>query len=139
MLTLDETTIFFHYRRTAPALADHKLAGVIKNWAKLVRPATHSSKSASHATSIRSTSTTVQNTTTGTIGASSCITIGANENDDDEVLEQREPEDNTTGGFADEFELDNFEADAARSSPIKGGKRVTSDVGFSPHFTHMHQ
>ena len=133
MLTLDETTLFFHYRRTtAPAEADHKLAGVIKSWAKLVRPA-NSSKTASRASSIRSAPTTLQNSTTET---SSHITIGAAENDADEELEQRE--ENTIGGFADEFELDDFEADAARSSPVKGGKRVTSDVSFSPHFTHMH-
>jgi hypothetical protein len=131
MLTLDETTLFFHYRRTtAPAEADHKLTGVIKSWAKLVGSATNSSKT-SRASSIQSAPTTLQNSTTETSGR---ITIGAAENDADEELEQRE--ENTIGGFADEFEVDDFEADAARSSPIKGGKRVTSDVSFSPHFTH---
>jgi hypothetical protein len=88
MLMLNKTTLFFHYcRTTVPAEADHKLTGIIKSWAKLVGSATNSSKTASHAFSIQSMPTTLQNSTTET---SSCITIGAAENNADKELEQHE-------------------------------------------------
>jgi hypothetical protein len=131
MLTLDETTLYFHSRRTS-ATADHKLAGVVKNWAKLIQPLTNSSKN-SRASSIRSASTTLRNSAS-TIATSNHITVGAAEGDSDEELEQR---DDNIGGFADELELDNLEADAARSSPIKGGKRVTNNVSFPLRFTYI--
>lgn len=133
LLTLDETTLFYHYRRT-PA-ANKKLSGIIKNWEKAIEPGpvqacTNSSKTRTSASSVRSTSTSQQKSTTArSTAAVPAITdkvAATSVNDEAEELEQHDNDDG--GGLADEFELDGPEGEFAKLSPIKGKKRVTNDV-----------
>lgn len=132
LLTLDETTLFYHYHRTPAASADKKLSGVIKNWVKTIEPgpvtgATKSSKTGSSASSVRSTSTGQQKSITmaATPIISDKIDITTAEDEEAEGLER--------GAVADEFELDGPEGEFAVLSPTKGGKRVTHDVSSLPY------
>lgn len=134
MLTLDETTLFYHYRRTQPGASKKNTAGVIKNWRKAVEiePAAgvKSLKTSSGVSSVRSASTTLRNSTT-TDTTSSKAVIAAFE---DKEAEERDND--ACGGLADEFELDGPEGKSAKSSPFKGKKRVTSDVSSLLYYLH---
>jgi hypothetical protein len=127
MLTLDETTLFYHYRRTqAPK---PKLAGVIRNWKKTIEPAAgaNSSKTGSGASSVRSTSDNLRRSTTtaASIISDKTVVTAAGGNGAKE-LEQHDND--AWGGLADELEVNGPEGEFARLSPFKGKKRVTNDV-----------
>jgi hypothetical protein len=133
MLTLDETTLFYHYRRTQPGASNKNTAGIIKNWRKAVEiePAAGvKSLKSSGVSSVRSASTTLRNLTT-TDTTSSKAVIAAFE---DKEAEERDND--ACGGLADEFELDGPEGKSAKLSPFKGKKRVTSDVSFLLYYLH---
>lgn len=137
LLTLDETTLFYHYRRT-PAV-NKKLSGVIKNWSKAIEPAAgtraDSSKTGRSASSVRSTSTSTNQTTIGTTPIiSDKIDVAA----DEEAEELEQHNNNASGGVTDEFELDGTEGQFAMLSPVKGKKRVTHDVSSSLYLHCLH-
>jgi hypothetical protein len=149
LLTLDETTLFYHYRRTLAT--NKKLSGVIKNWAKAIEPTAGSNlsktgSSASSARTVQTTSSSSTNQQTSTTKAatpviSDRIEIAAAE-DQDQDVEQPEQHENDVfklGGFAgDEAELDGVEGGFAMSSPAKGRKCVTNDVSSLLYLHHFH-
>ena len=137
MLTLDETTLFYHYRRTQPKDSNKKVAGIIKNWRKAVEiePAARVNSlktGGSGPSSVRSASTTLQKSATTNTTFDKSVTA---------ALEDEEPEthdNDACGGLADEFELDGPEGEFARSSPFKGKKRVTNDVSYLFYLHRLH-
>ena len=143
MLTLDETTLFYYFRRTQPIVdSSKKAAGIIKNWRKAVEiePAARVNSLKTGGTgpsSVRSSgsgSTTLQNSTRNTTTSDKRVTA-AQALDDEESGELEQRNNDACGGLADEREVDGPEGDFARSSPIKGKKRVTNDVSSSLYYT----
>ena len=147
MFILDETTLFYYFRRTQPEDSNKKVAGIIKNWQKAVEigPAAHVNtlktggsgrKSHPSTGSIRSGSgstTLVKSTANTTFNRTAISAL------DNEEAKQNEQSDNDAcGGLADEFELDGPKGEFARLSPFKGKKRMTNDVSslFYLHYLH---
>jgi hypothetical protein len=136
MLTLDETTLFYYFRRTQPGNSNKKAAGVINNWRDAVeiqpRAAARVNASNSGGTasgrstgSVRSESTTLFKSTTTNATLDKTV-VAALEDEEAEELEQHNSD--ACGGLGDEFELNGPEGEFARLSPFKGKKRVTNDV-----------
>ena len=139
MLTLDETTLFYYFRRNQSIESSKKAAGVIKNWRKAIEvdPAARLDSLKTGGTgpsSIRSASTTLQNSTRHTTTSDKPVTA-ARALDNEEAEEPEQRDNDACGGLADEREVDGPEGDFARSSPFKGKKRVTNDVSSSLYCT----
>ena len=141
MLTLDETTLFYHFRRTQPGDLD-KVAGVIKNWRKAVEIEPVARVNALKTGRVGSSTGSVRSRTSGSATLFKSTTTNATFDKtvvaapEDEVAKELEQSDNDAcGGLADEEELDGPEGEFARLSPFKGKKRVTNDVSS---FLYLH-
>lgn len=125
LLILDETTLFYHNLRFSKSVKTG--AGVIQDWATNLPPPSASSISSSSGSSTTTTSTIrskFRTTTSGnTVAAAKKIQVPSkrkiiNESDNDSNEEY--------GAIIDEDEV--VEREAAMSSPIKGRKKLSSDV-----------
>jgi hypothetical protein len=145
-LTLDESTLFYWTLSDAAADPSHKKRkhiSAINKWASSI-PAKSTSKAAKSTTSGRAKSdTVVPSLTSGTSGRSYAPSVLSDEvkiisqhsGSSGLVKVEAEPASAldiySDGGLSDNDEIRGEEREVAINSPLKGKKRITSEVFFS--------